>query len=338
TSTKLTEMADSTTEAFEKQKKSIASLREELDTLKTKQVEYFDALAKAEAEGDTEAIENYRNRLVETADAAGSLAEKIQAQTDEMSGFYKIFEENAGKTGEFGDALKEIEPELDSFALSLKQVEVEFDETWSNIISASKNGADAVIAEFRRASDEIVGHSIIPEMKTEIIREMIELATGMRDEASRGATNSMASFADLSDGLSGYLSLMQREASSFSMDGIATVASEFPEYFSNLSHEASKVVGNMKEFYDLRWLDDVYRGATEKTRNMSYTFTELQSQLRGLTDELGDFIPSGADLSVPKIERKKEYHIFLDIKKEEYADKDELIRKIARELELAGEI
>lgn len=337
-STKLSEMADSTTETFEKQKKSIVSLREELDTLKTKQVEYLDALAKAEAEGDTKAIENYRNRLEETANAAGSLAEKIQTQTDEMSEFYKIFEENAGKTGEFGDALKEIEPELESFASSLNEIEVEFDETWSNIISASKNGADAVIAEFRRASDEIVGHSIVPEMKTEIIREMVELATGMRDEASRGAANSMASFADLSDGLRDYLSLMQREATSFSMDSITTVAAEFPEYFSNLSHEATKAVGNMKEFYDLRWLDDVYRGTTDKTRDMSHTFGQLQSQLRDLSGELGDFIPSGADLSVPKIERKKEYHIFLDIKKEEYADKDELIRRIARELELAGEI
>ncbi|HQN29449.1 MAG TPA: hypothetical protein PLT43_12825, partial [Mesotoga sp.] len=71
---------------------------------------------------------------------------------------------------------------------------------------------------------------------------------------------------------------------------------------------------------------------------MSYTFAQLQDQLRDLSGELGDFIPSGADLSVPKIERKKEYHIYLDIKKEEYADKDELIRRIARELELAGEI
>jgi hypothetical protein len=109
---------------------------------------------------------------------------------------------------------------------------------------------------------------------------------------------------------------MQREASSFSMDSITTVAAEFPEYFSNLSHEATKAVGNMKEFYDLRWLDDVYRGTTDKTRDMSHTFGQLQSQLRDLSGELGDFIPSGADLSVPKIERKKEYHIFLDIKKE----------------------
>ena len=199
-------MADAVTDTFDKQKKAITSLREELDTLKTKQVEYLDALAKAETEGDTEAIEKYRDRLQETAEAAGTLAEQIEDQKDQMLLFYQTFKDNAEKTDEFGRSLKDIEPELSEFASSLEEVETEFQTTWGNILNISKNGADAVIAEFKRASDEIVGHSIVPDMREEVIREMAQLASGMRDETVRAAANSVASFADLSKGLSNYLS------------------------------------------------------------------------------------------------------------------------------------
>ena len=338
TSAKLTEMADAVTDTFDKQKKAITSLREELDTLKTKQVEYLDALAKAETEGDTEAIEKYRDRLQETAEAAGTLAEQIEDQKDQMLLFYQTFKDNAEKTDEFGRSLKDIEPELSEFASSLEEVETEFQTTWGNILNISKNGADAVIAEFKRASDEIVGHSIVPDMREEVIREMAQLASGMRDETVRGAANSVASFADMSKGLSNYLSKMRKEAGDFSLDRVSTAANEIPEYFSSLSEEASSAINSIRKLYNLDWLDETFRETAGMTRNMSGILREFQRETNGISRELGEFMPNGGDLTVPKIERKKEYHIFLDIRKEEYADKDELIRRIARELELAGEI
>jgi septation ring formation regulator EzrA len=252
--------------------------------------------------------------------------------------FYQTFKDNAEKTDEFGRSLKGIEPELNEFASTLEEVEKEFQTTWGNILNISKNGADAVIAEFKRASDEIVGRSIVPDMREEVIREMAQLASGMRDETVRGATNSVASFADLSKGLSNYLSKMRKEASEFSLDRVSTAANEIPEYFSSLSEEASSAINSIRKLYNLDWLDETFRETAGMTRNMSGILREFQRETNGISRELGEFMPNGGDLAVPKIERKKEYHIFLDIKKEEYADKDELIRRIARELELAGEI
>ncbi|HQN28693.1 MAG TPA: hypothetical protein PLT43_09030, partial [Mesotoga sp.] len=207
-----------------------------------------------------------------------------------------------------------------------------------NILNISKNGADAVIAELKRASDEIVGHSIVPDMREEVIREMAQLASGMRDETVRGAANSVASFADMSKGLSNYLSKMRKEAGDFSLDRVSTAANEIPEYFSSLSEEASSAINSIRKLYNLDWLDETFRETAGMTRNMSGILREFQRETNGISRELGEFMPNGGDLTVPKIERKKEYHIFLDIRKEEYADKDELIRRIARELELAGEI
>jgi DNA repair exonuclease SbcCD ATPase subunit len=249
-------MADAVTDTFDKQKKAITSLREELDTLKTKQVEYLDALAKAEAEGDTESIEKYRKRLQETAEAAGSLAEQIEDQKDQMLLFYQTFEDNAGKADDFGRSLKGIEPELNEFAGALKAVEEEFRTTWGNIVGASKDGADAVIAEFKRASDEIVGHSIVPDMRKAVLAEMLQLSSGMNDVAGRGAANTVASFSDLSKELTNYLAQMRKEAGSFSLDSLSEAAGDLPAYFSDLSLEAEKALGGVKKFYDLRWLDE----------------------------------------------------------------------------------
>jgi len=338
TSTKLTEMADAVTDTFDKQKKAITSLREELDTLKTKQVEYLDALAKAEAEGDTESIEKYRKRLQETAEAAGSLAEQIEDQKDQMLLFYQTFEDNAGKADDFGRSLKGIEPELNEFAGALKAVEEEFRTTWGNIVGASKDGADAVIAEFKRASDEIVGHSIVPDMRKAVLAEMLQLSSGMNDVAGRGAANTVASFSDLSKELTNYLAQMRKEAGSFSLDSLSEAAGDLPAYFSDLSLEAEKALGGVKKFYDLRWLDESSTRTKHTAENITSVLQQLKRETDGISRELGEFMPNGGDLTVPKIERKKEYHIFLDIRKEEYADKDELIRRIARELELAGEI
>jgi len=338
TSAKLTEMADAVTDTFDKQKKAITSLREELDTLKTKQVEYLDALAKAEAEGDTESIEKYRKRLQETAEAAGSLAEQIEGQKDQMLLFYQTFEDNAGKADEFGRSLKGIEPELNEFAGALKAVEEDFQTTWGNIVGASKDGADAVIAEFKRASDEIVGHSIVPDMRKAVLAEMMQLSSGMNDVAGRGAANTVASFSDLSKELTNYLAQMRKEAGSFSLDSLSEAAGDLPAYFSDLSLEAEKALGGVKKFYDLRWLDESSTRTKHTAENITSVLKQLKRETDGISRELGEFIPSSGDLSVPKIERKKEYHVFVDIKKEEYADRDELIRRIARELELAGEI
>jgi len=319
---------------LEEQRRRFNNLTGAARELMSRLLEYSKLTDEAFSAGDTKSLIKYRSELGKIVREIDSIQKEFSDVGGELAKLEEFIEANSDATGQLGLDLRNMSEYLEPF----RYMSDAFSYALDDIEKKSKDSLEKTVSYFQDAYDTLYGHSIIPDLQKGISDEMRTMADNVTREANRGAVNAVASFTDLSKGLSNYLSKMRKEAGEFSLDRVSTAANEIPEYFSSLSKEASSAINNIRKIYNLDWLDETFRETAGMTRNMSGILREFQRETNDISRELGEFMPNGGDLTVPKIERKKEYHIFLDIRKEEYADKDELIRKIARELELAGEI